>query len=64
MEIGRGKLDGSAAEGFLTELSSAPARLTAPSSGLFLERVYYENDARTKETAAVTPLIASKATAK
>ncbi len=64
VEIGRGTLDASAAEGFLTELSAAPARLTAPASGLFLERVYYENDPRTTEAAAVTPLISSRGTAK
>ena len=28
------------------ERSGAPARLTAPASGLFLERVYYEGDRR------------------
>jgi tRNA pseudouridine38-40 synthase len=33
-------------EAFLTERSDLPARLTAPASGLFLERVYYEGDRR------------------
>jgi tRNA pseudouridine38-40 synthase len=32
------------AERFLHEESDAPARLTAPPSGLFLERVLYEGD--------------------
>jgi hypothetical protein len=32
-----------------------PARLTAPPSGLFLERVHYGNDART-QLRAITPL--------
>ena len=35
-----------AAAVLLTEASGAPARLTAPASGLFLERVYYEGDSR------------------
>jgi hypothetical protein len=30
--------------GLLTGRSQAPARLTAPASGLFLERVLYEDD--------------------
>ena len=34
-----------AAAALLTERSEAPARLTAPASGLFLERVYYPGDA-------------------
>jgi tRNA pseudouridine38-40 synthase len=46
VETGRGALDASAAGRFLVESSAAPARLTAPPSGLFLERVYYEGDAR------------------
>jgi hypothetical protein len=31
---------------FLREDSPRPAELTAPPSGLFLERVYYEGDSR------------------
>ena len=46
VEIGRGRLSESAAFTMLTELSELPARLTAPASGLFLERVYYEGDPR------------------
>ena len=34
--------------------SELPARLTAPAAGLFLERVYYEGDAR---DLAVTPAV-------
>jgi hypothetical protein len=30
----------------LSESSNLPARHTAPASGLFLERVYYDGDAR------------------
>jgi tRNA pseudouridine38-40 synthase len=39
VEIGRGALDVRAAAAFMTDGSDAPARLTAPPSGLFLERV-------------------------
>ena len=56
VEVGTGGLAPSAAAGFLTEASDAPAKLTAPASGLFLERVYYEGDARQTTAAAITPL--------
>jgi tRNA pseudouridine38-40 synthase len=46
VEIGRGGLDAATAARFLTEASDAPARLAAPASGLFLERVYYRGDPR------------------
>ena len=47
VEIGRGGLEPEAAATFLTAGSAMPARLTAPPSGLFLERVRYEGDAVT-----------------
>jgi len=47
VEIGRGGLEPKAATEFLTAGSTMPARLTAPPSGLFLERVLYEGDAPT-----------------
>jgi tRNA pseudouridine38-40 synthase len=43
-EVGRGKLEPADVERFLREDSRAPARLTAPPSGLFLERVFYDDD--------------------
>ena len=46
VEVGRGGLTTEQAAGMLTERSGAPARLTAPPSGLFLERVYYEGEPR------------------
>jgi tRNA pseudouridine38-40 synthase len=46
VEIGRGGLTVSSALAMLSEPSDRPARLTAPASGLFLERVYYDGDAR------------------
>ena len=46
VEVGRGVLSGEEALALLTRPSRLPARLTAPASGLFLERVYYAGDAR------------------
>ena len=56
VEIGRGGLEPSAAAEFLRESSAAPAKLTAPASGLFLERVFYRSDRRDLPVAPVTPL--------
>ena len=44
VEAGRGSITPEQAEAFLCEESSAPAKLTAPASGLFLERVYYQEE--------------------
>ena len=43
-EVGRGTLSGSDVDRFLREASDEPAPLTAPPSGLFLERVFYTGD--------------------
>jgi len=43
-EVGRGKLSIQEVEKFLNARSDTPAKLTAPPSGLFLERVYYPGD--------------------
>jgi tRNA pseudouridine38-40 synthase len=56
VEIGRGGLKPDAAARFLVDASAAPARLTAPPSGLFLDRVYYNNDVRDRLLRAATPL--------
>ena len=45
-EVGRGKLSPDAVAGYLRTRSQEPARLAAPPSGLFLERVYYAGDKR------------------
>ena len=45
-EVGRGALAVGDVSRYLRERSDAPARLTAPPSGLFLERVFYEGDRR------------------
>jgi tRNA pseudouridine38-40 synthase len=42
VEVGRGNLDAGDVEKLLTERSTAPAKWTAPPSGLFLERVHYK----------------------
>ncbi len=42
-EVGRGKLDLAGFDRLLAEKSEAPAKWTAPPSGLFLESVRYEN---------------------
>jgi tRNA pseudouridine38-40 synthase len=44
VEVGRGGVTPQQAERFLHEDSGVPAKLTAPASGLFLERVYYPGD--------------------
>jgi len=43
-EVGRGKLTLEQAASFFDRSSDQPAKLTAPPSGLFLERVYYKGD--------------------
>jgi tRNA U38,U39,U40 pseudouridine synthase TruA len=49
-------MPGDAIRTILAEGSSAPARLTAPPSGLFLEKVYYDGDAQDVAPQAITPL--------
>jgi tRNA pseudouridine38-40 synthase len=44
VEAGRGRLTVGEIEGFLEAPSPVPARLTAPASGLFLERVVYPGE--------------------
>jgi len=46
VEIGCGRLAPEEASRFLAEASDVPARLTAPASGLFLERVFYPGEPR------------------
>jgi tRNA pseudouridine38-40 synthase len=56
VEVGRGRLTVADVEGFLEAPSPIPARLTAPPSGLFLERVVYPGDPGPRPLKAVTPL--------
>lgn len=53
-EVGRGKLTPTDIALFLRKKSDAPAKLTAPPSGLFLERVYYPGDKRYLD---ITPVV-------
>jgi tRNA pseudouridine38-40 synthase len=46
VEVGRGRMSVEQVEEFLEKPSREPARLTAPPSGLFLERVDYDNEPR------------------
>jgi tRNA pseudouridine38-40 synthase len=43
-EVGRGAMEEADVKALLKRKSSVPATLTAPPSGLFLERVFYERD--------------------
>jgi tRNA pseudouridine38-40 synthase len=56
VEAGRGRLAVGEIEGFLERPSPVPARLTAPASGLFLERVVYPGDPPVGPLAAITPV--------
>ena len=62
VEIGRGGLDANAAATFLSVSSTAPARLTAPASGLFLETVRYAGEPRQAKWCVATPLTYSSRT--
>jgi tRNA pseudouridine38-40 synthase len=56
VEAGKGKLSIDEIMRFLREKSGEPARLTAPPSGLFLERVYFKGDDRLKELRSAIPI--------
>jgi tRNA pseudouridine38-40 synthase len=57
VEVGRGAMSSDEAGAMLTTPSRVPARLTAPASGLFLERVYYEGDPRDQPVRAPLTLL-------
>ncbi|CAN5696543.1 hypothetical protein BH24ACI2_BH24ACI2_00580 [soil metagenome] len=48
-EVGRGNLSYDAFQRLLKFESNAPAKFTAPPSGLFLEKVLYQGDDAPKE---------------
>ena len=54
--VGRGDLDPAAAAKLLDGPSELPAKLTAPASGLFLERVFYKGDTRNVALRPATPV--------
>ena len=49
VEIGRGTITVKDMENYLIENSDDPAVFTAPPSGLFLERIYYQGETRLKD---------------
>jgi tRNA pseudouridine38-40 synthase len=55
-EVGRGKLTVEQARAFLDRRSDQPATLTAPPSGLFLERIYYPHDKKLEGLEPVLPI--------
>ena len=54
--VGRGDIEPKAVATLLEGRSDLPARLTAPASGLFLERVFYKGDSRDVPLRAATPV--------
>jgi tRNA pseudouridine38-40 synthase len=56
VEVGRGKLSVEQARAFLVRRSNEPAALTAPPSGLFLERIYYPQDKKLESLEPVLPI--------
>jgi tRNA pseudouridine38-40 synthase len=54
VEVGRGGMTPEDAGALLAGRGDVPARLTAPASGLFLERVFYEGDPRDVPVRAAT----------
>jgi tRNA pseudouridine38-40 synthase len=63
VEIGKGAMPPGAIRAMLADGSTAPARLTAPPSGLFLDAVYYEGDRPGTPPRAATPLPAARGAA-
>ncbi len=56
-EVGRGKLTVEQARSYLDHRSNQPAALTAPPSGLFLERIYYAGDKKLERLEPVMPIL-------
>jgi tRNA pseudouridine38-40 synthase len=62
VEVGTGRLDAGAVPGLLRDASAVPAKVTAPASGLFLERVFYAADERRLPLVAAFPVSSAPAT--
>jgi tRNA pseudouridine38-40 synthase len=56
-EVGRGAMDVGEVHRFFEDYSPIPAKLTAPPSGLFLERVYYKDDERNDPLGGTRPMM-------
>ncbi len=59
-EAGRGKLSTADVQKMLDHPSGEPAALTAPPSGLFLERIYYEGDRKLEQIVPVFPVFSGR----
>jgi tRNA pseudouridine38-40 synthase len=59
-EVGRGKLTVEKARSYLNGRSKEPAALTAPPSGLFLERIYYPHDKKLMQLTPVLPITSER----
>lgn len=60
VEVGRGTLQPSHVRKFFQKKSDEPAKLTAPPSGLFLERVYYKGEQRSLSIAPILPVLSKQ----
>jgi len=60
VEIGRGKLTEKDLIYFLEHESPAPAKFTAPPSGLFLERIYYKENEKLQELKSTISISANQ----
>lgn len=60
VEVGRGKLGTNDLKKFLHTPSDIPSKLTAPPSGLFLERVYYRHPHTIPELKPVMEILSAK----
>ncbi|HEX7019746.1 MAG TPA: tRNA pseudouridine(38-40) synthase TruA [Gemmatimonadaceae bacterium] len=58
--VGTGDLTLDDVHRFLAAKSGTPAKLTAPASGLFLERVYYEGDPRASDLVPVLRVVSDR----
>jgi tRNA pseudouridine38-40 synthase len=54
VEVGRHNLDVAAVEAFMSEPTDAPARFTAPPSGLFFEQAFYDREEFERFLAEIT----------
>ncbi len=60
VEVGRGKMNLDEVEQLFKSYSNAPARLTAPAGGLYLEKVYYANKTPERGIQVVPQLLSLK----
>jgi tRNA pseudouridine38-40 synthase len=56
VEVGRGNKNENDILYYLSQKSAEPAKFTAPPSGLFLEKVFYEGDRLTEELSGIVKI--------